>query len=135
MRIEPLTTHIGAELVGVDLAEAARNDDLFGAIREALLRHKVLFLRDQEIEPGRPCRLRPPLRRARGPSRRSAAIPSIPGWSGSTRTSTPRRTIIENAWHCDATWREGAADGRGASLHRRPGGRRRHDLGQHGARL
>ena len=51
MRIEKLATHIGAELSGVSLAEAARNDDLFGAIRAALLEHKVLFLRDQDITP------------------------------------------------------------------------------------
>jgi taurine dioxygenase len=37
MRVEKLTAHIGAELIDVDLAEAARNDDLFGAIREELL--------------------------------------------------------------------------------------------------
>ena len=49
MRVEKLTAHIGAELMDVDLAEAARNDDLFGAIREELLKHKVLFLRNQLI--------------------------------------------------------------------------------------
>ena len=37
MRIEKLTTHIGAELSGVDLAEAARNDDLFAAIQDLRL--------------------------------------------------------------------------------------------------
>jgi taurine dioxygenase len=50
MKVEQLTCHIGAELKGVNLAEAARNDDLFGAIKAELLRHKVLFLRDQHIE-------------------------------------------------------------------------------------
>ena len=49
MRVEKLTTHIGAELSGVSLAEAVSNDDLFGEIRQALLDHKVLFLRDQEL--------------------------------------------------------------------------------------
>ena len=49
MKIEKLTTHIGAELSGVNIAEAATNDDLFGAIHAALLDHKVLFLRDQDI--------------------------------------------------------------------------------------
>ena len=49
MRIEKLTTHIGAELSGLSLAEAITNDDLFGTIRQALLDHKVLFLRDQLI--------------------------------------------------------------------------------------
>ena len=49
MKVEKLTTHIGAELSGVSLADAVTNDDLFGAINEALLAHKVLFLRNQEI--------------------------------------------------------------------------------------
>ena len=49
MKIEKLTTHIGAEISGIDLAEAARSDDLFGEIRAALIEHKVLFLRDQDI--------------------------------------------------------------------------------------
>jgi len=49
MKIEKLTCHIGAEISGVDLAEAARSDDLFGEIRAALIEHKVLFLRDQDI--------------------------------------------------------------------------------------
>ena len=37
MRIEKLTTHIGAELLGVNIAEAAKNDNLFAEIRAALL--------------------------------------------------------------------------------------------------
>mgnify|MGYP002039778456 CR=1 FL=1 len=47
MRIEPMTCAIGAELLGVRLADAVRDDALFSEIRAALLRHKVLFLRDQ----------------------------------------------------------------------------------------
>ncbi|MFJ3305081.1 TauD/TfdA dioxygenase family protein [Streptomyces sp. NPDC086549] len=46
---EPLTCTIGAELRGVSLADAARDDDLFAEIRTLLLEHKVLFLRDQDI--------------------------------------------------------------------------------------
>ena len=49
MRVEKLTTHIGAEISGISLAEAIGNDDLFGAIKSALLDHKVLFLRDQDV--------------------------------------------------------------------------------------
>ncbi len=49
MRIEPLTCVIGAELSGVSLADVARNDDLFGEIKALLLKHKVLFLRNQDI--------------------------------------------------------------------------------------
>src|SRR4029434_8651377 len=49
MRVEKLTSHIGAQLFDVSLAEASRNDDLFAEIRRELLAHKVLFLRDQDI--------------------------------------------------------------------------------------
>jgi taurine dioxygenase len=41
----------------------------------------------------------------------------------------------ENAWHADATWREKPPMGCVAALRGRPAGRRRHDVGQHGARL
>ena len=41
MRIEPMTCAIGAELLGVRLADAVRDDALFSEIRAALLRHKV----------------------------------------------------------------------------------------------
>ena len=49
MRVEPLTCSLGAELKGVNLADAARDDDLFAEIRALLLKHRVLFLRDQDI--------------------------------------------------------------------------------------
>ena len=49
MKIEPLTCAIGAEIRGVNLADAARDDALFAEIKAALLQHKVLFLRDQDI--------------------------------------------------------------------------------------
>ena len=49
MRVVPLTASIGAELVGVNLADAAHDDGLFNEIRAQLLKHKVLFLRDQDI--------------------------------------------------------------------------------------
>ena len=49
MKIEQLTCAIGAEVSGVSLADAARDDDLFAAIKAALLQHKVLFLRNQDI--------------------------------------------------------------------------------------
>ena len=105
MRVEPLTTHIGAELTGVDLAEAARNDDLFGAIREALLKHKALFLRDQAIERGDHVAFA----RRFGELEDHPVAGSDPDHPGLVRIykdmdSPPDH--FENAWHCDATWRE-----------------------------
>ena len=49
MRVEKLTCNIGAELFGVNLGEASRDDGLFAEIKALLLEHKVLFLRDQDI--------------------------------------------------------------------------------------
>ena len=49
MKVRRLTTHIGAELSGVNLGDASRDDALFAEIKALLLQHRVLFLRDQEI--------------------------------------------------------------------------------------
>ena len=49
MKIEQLTCAIGAELTGVNLADAAHDDGLFAEIKSALLKHRVLFLRNQDI--------------------------------------------------------------------------------------
>jgi len=49
MKVELLTCALGAEISGIRLAEADSNDDLAGAINDLLLKHKVLFFRDQEM--------------------------------------------------------------------------------------
>ncbi len=49
MQIEQLTCNIGAELSGVKLADAIYDDGLFAEIRTQLLKHRVLFLRDQHL--------------------------------------------------------------------------------------
>ncbi|HEY5855582.1 MAG TPA: TauD/TfdA family dioxygenase, partial [Aldersonia sp.] len=48
-RVQPLTATIGAELFDVDLGEVSRDEALFAELRALLLRHKVLFLRDQDF--------------------------------------------------------------------------------------
>jgi taurine dioxygenase len=105
MRIEKLTSHIGAEVHGVDLAEAARNDDLFGSLREALLAHKVLFLRHQLIEKADHVAFA----RRFGELEDHPVVGSDPDHPQLLRIykdldSPPE--YFENAWHCDATWRE-----------------------------
>ncbi len=47
IKIEPLSADIGAEIQGVDLTKL--DDTTFNQIREAFLRHQVLFFRDQEL--------------------------------------------------------------------------------------
>jgi taurine dioxygenase len=49
IQIEPLTTQIGAEISGIDLA-GPLNDELVAEIGEALLTHKVVFFRDQILD-------------------------------------------------------------------------------------
>ena len=49
MQIEKLSCHIGAEISGINLADAIHDNDLFAEIRSNLLQHRVLFLRDQDI--------------------------------------------------------------------------------------
>jgi taurine dioxygenase len=105
MRVEPLTTHIGAELHGVDLAEAARNVDMFGAIRGELLKHKVLFLRDQSIGPADHVAFA-----ARFGELEDHPVlgsdPDHPGLVQIYKDVDSPQDRFENAWHCDATWRE-----------------------------
>jgi len=105
MRLEPLTTHIGAEISGVDLAEAARNDDLFGSLRELLLKHKVLFLRDQAI--GKADHVA--FARRFGDLEDhpvAGSDPDHPGLVCIYKDLDSPPDHYENAWHCDATWRE-----------------------------
>src|SRR5437762_8208262 len=46
--VRPLTSVIGAEISGIDLARTSASDIEF--VSKALLEHKVLFFRDQELD-------------------------------------------------------------------------------------
>ena len=52
MQIKQITLAIGAEVSEVHLGEAARNPELFAEVKSALLKHKVLFFRNQDITRG-----------------------------------------------------------------------------------
>ncbi len=49
LRVTPLTKVIGAEVAGLDLREPL-DDAAFAELYDALLRHQVLFLRDQPLD-------------------------------------------------------------------------------------
>lgn len=105
IEVHPLTVHIGAELRKVDLAEAVRSDDLFAEIKALLLRYKVLFLRDQDISRADHVALAERF----GPLEDHPVAGSDPDHPGLVRIykdldSPPEH--YENAYHCDATWRE-----------------------------
>jgi taurine dioxygenase len=105
MRVEKLTTAIGAELIGVKLAEAIANDDLFGTIREALLRHKVLFMRDQQISKAEHVAFAHRFGHLEDHPV-ADSDPEHPGLVCIYKDLDSPADHYENAWHCDATWRE-----------------------------
>ena len=51
LTIEPLSPAIGAVLRGVNLSEPA-SDGLIDDIRQALLKHQVIFFEGQDLTPG-----------------------------------------------------------------------------------
>jgi len=105
MKVEKLTTHIGAELSGVDLTEAAKNDDLFGEIKNALLAHKVLFLRDQQISQAEHVAFAERFGKLEDHPV-AGSNPDHPGLVCIYKDLDSPPDHYENAWHCDATWRE-----------------------------
>jgi len=105
MRIEQLTCHIGAELVGVNLGDAVHDDGLFTEVRAALLKHRVLFLRDQDFTRAEHVAFA----RRFGELEDHPVAPTHPEAPGLVQIyKSPDSPVdrYENAWHTDATWRD-----------------------------
>ncbi len=105
MKIEQLTCAIGAELLDVSLADAAHDDGLFQAIYAALLKHRVLFLRNQDISRQDHVAFASRL----GKLEDHPMVPSHPDAPGLVqiyKTPDSPAERYENAWHTDGTWRE-----------------------------
>ncbi|MGW4478857.1 TauD/TfdA dioxygenase family protein [Rhodococcus triatomae] len=105
MDARPLTCSIGAEVHDVALAEVAHDEIRFAELRALLLEHKVLFFRDQDITRGDHVALAERF----GSLEDHPVVGSDPDHPGLVRIykdvdSPPER--FENAYHCDATWRE-----------------------------
>ena len=104
IQVQPLTCALGAELRGVQLADAAQDESLFQDIRRLLLTHKVLFLREQQLSRAQHVAFA----RRFGELEDHPVAGSDPEHPGLVRIYTspeapPDR--YENAWHTDATWR------------------------------
>jgi taurine dioxygenase len=105
IEVVPLTAGIGAELRNISLAKASRDEELFAELRSLLLQYKVLFFRDQDISRGEHVALAERF----GPLEDHPVNGSDPDHPGLVRIykdldSKPEH--YENAFHCDATWRE-----------------------------
>jgi taurine dioxygenase len=105
VKVERLTCALGAELKGVNLGDASRDDALFAEIKALLLEHKVLFLREQAITDAEHAAFA----RRFAPLEDHPLTTSVAGEPGiihiyKTPDSPPER--YENSWHTDASWRE-----------------------------
>ncbi|MBV1918759.1 MAG: TauD/TfdA family dioxygenase [Sphingomonadaceae bacterium] len=99
--VAPLTTHIGAEISGIDLRDE-QPDEVIAEIRKALLTYKVIFFRDQDVTQEQQI----------GFGRRFGDLeihpltdedqpnPEILHLKSGTRVATAA------VWHSDVTWRE-----------------------------
>ncbi|CAG2158908.1 TauD/TfdA dioxygenase family protein [Cupriavidus numazuensis] len=105
MRIEQLTCALGAEITGVKLSDAVHDDGLFAELRAALLKHRVIFLRDQDISRADHVAF---ARRFGdlGDHPVAGSDPENPGLVRIYRTPEQPNDRYENAWHSDSTWRE-----------------------------
>lgn len=105
IRVDPLTCAIGAELSGVSLGQASRDDGLFAEIKVLLLKHKVLFLQDQDITRAEHVAFA----RRFGELETHPVLGSDPDNPGLVQIYKSPDTPVdryENAWHTDGTWRE-----------------------------
>lgn len=104
MRIEQLTCHIGAELHDVNLADAIKDDGLFQELRQLLLQHKVLFLRNQDFSRAEHVAFAERF----GPLEDhpvAGSDPEHPGLVQIYKSPDKPPDRYENAWHSDASWR------------------------------
>lgn len=105
IKVDRVTCHLGAELSGVTLGDAARDDALFAEVRALLLEHKVLFLANQDITRAEHVAFA----RRFGELEDHPVMASDrehPGLVLIDKGPDTRAEQYENAWHCDTTWRE-----------------------------
>ena len=105
IKVDPLTCAIGAELSNVELGAASRDPAMVAEIRALLLKYRVLFLRDQDFTRAEHVAFA----RHFGSLEDHPVVGSDPDHPGLVRIykgADTRHLQYENAWHCDATWRE-----------------------------
>ncbi|MGD9526100.1 TauD/TfdA dioxygenase family protein [Pseudonocardia sp.] len=105
LRAEPLTCTLGAQLHDVDLGAAARDDALFAELRRLLLEYKVLFFRDQDLSRAEHVALASRFGELEDHPVASSD-PDHPGLVRIYKDLDSPAEHYENAFHCDATWRQ-----------------------------
>jgi taurine dioxygenase len=105
MKVERLTANIGAEVSGIRLRDAVASDELFGEIKALLLRHRVLFFRDQDLASfSRADHVA--LAGRFGPLESHPVAGSHPDHPGLVQIyRSEEKNPYENNWHTDGLWR------------------------------
>ncbi|HWV11161.1 MAG TPA: taurine dioxygenase [Pseudomonas sp.] len=100
IRITPLSPALGAQIEGIDL-RAPLSDDQHQQIEQALLRHQVLFFRNQPIEPQQQARFAARF----GDLHIHPIYPNIPEQPEVLVLDTAVTDVRDNAiWHTDVTF-------------------------------
>ena len=105
IKVEPLTCAIGAELANVNLGAASRDAALVAEIRALLVKHKVLFFRDQDITRAEHVAFARHFGELEDHPV-AGSDPDNPGLVRIYKSPDSPADRYENAWHTDATWRE-----------------------------
>lgn len=105
IQVEPLTCAIGAELRNVNLGVASRDADLVAELRRLLLRHKVLFFREQDITRAEHVAFARHFGELEDHPV-AGSDPEHPGLVRIYKSPESPNDRYENSWHTDATWRE-----------------------------
>jgi alpha-ketoglutarate-dependent taurine dioxygenase len=108
IRIEPLTTHIGSEVTGVDLA-VPLDEDTRDALATAFAERHVLFFPGQSLDPGQLARAAAQFGELTQPS---AVLPGVDGHpevvelSNARAHAQHRATSGRETWHVDITFQQ-----------------------------
>ena len=105
LQVEPLTCAIGAEIGNVNLGVASREPELARQIYQLLLKHKVLFFRDQDISRAEHVAFARHFGELEDHPV-AGSDPENPGLVRIYKSPELPNDRYENAWHADATWRE-----------------------------
>ena len=104
-KVEQLTCTIGAELTNVNLGAASRDAGLAAEIRALLLKHRVLFFRDQDITRAEHVAFARHFGELEDHPV-AGSDPDNPGLVRIYKSPDAPNDRYENSWHTDATWRE-----------------------------
>ncbi|MEX2648952.1 MAG: taurine dioxygenase [Alphaproteobacteria bacterium] len=101
IEVRPITPNIGAEIAGADLARL--DEATFEDIHEALLKHLVLFFRDQDITPAEQLGFARRFGEIEPPHPVFDRVPEAPEVSVIEQKGTVG--IYNDEWHTDVTFR------------------------------